>query len=194
MSGHIHSRHLHIQAETYTQGHILEHTHIDNATNTKMNNPDIHTFTGIKTCVRIDSTTCASTASLNLTATSPATETSTPLTNAQLLTSHKMDLIAHCSPTSPSAFPGRLWSSRVIPALNKLSEGGKKTPICRIFPALLGFRGQTSVKNRGKKWSCNYNLAQVAFILINIFYWIQHIRLCFMCSAYWRADQRPGLV
>lgn len=41
----------------------------------------------------------------------PAAETSTPLTNAQLLTSHKMDLIACCSQTSPSAFSGRFWSS-----------------------------------------------------------------------------------
>lgn len=37
---------------------------------------------------------------------------SSPLTNAQILRSHKMDLIAHCSPTFLSTFPGCFWNQQ----------------------------------------------------------------------------------
>lgn len=91
-----------------------------------------------------------------------------PLTNVQLLTNHKMDLIAQC----------RHQHSRDIPGAAKIISD---TDIQTIH-VLLGFRGKTTVKNLGTS-ELQLPFGQIAFNLISILIEFS-TDSCLLCTLY----------
>lgn len=104
----------------------------------------------------------------------PAAETSMPLTNVQLLTNHKMDLIAQCRHQHSRDIPG---AAKIISALTLLQKRHWYT-----IHVLLGFRGKTTVKNLGTS-ELQLPFGQIAFNLISILIEFS-TDSCLLCTLY----------